>query len=39
MHLMSFMTLTKPGLFFRALILGAQGGEFLHDEPQLQAKD
>lgn len=26
MHLMSFMTLAKPGLFFRALILGAQGG-------------
>ncbi|KAF8318971.1 alternative oxidase [Clavulina sp. PMI_390] len=25
MHLMSFMTLTKPSIFFRAMILGAQG--------------
>lgn len=38
MHLMSFMTLTKPGLFFRALILGAQGGEFLHDETPIASE-
>ena len=25
MHLMTFMTLRKPGIFFRALVLGAQG--------------
>lgn len=25
MHLMTFMTLRKPGLFFRAIVLGAQG--------------
>jgi ubiquinol oxidase len=25
MHLMTFMTLRKPSLFFRAIVLGAQG--------------
>lgn len=27
MHLMSFLTLAKPGVFYRLLILAAQGGQ------------
>jgi ubiquinol oxidase len=27
MHLLSFLTLAKPGVFYRLLILGAQGGQ------------